>query len=365
MRVICFFFYARRSLGISLQALAKWTKSFKDGQYDSVPSHVARKSKKSCNFPVQERDLHDWVKEQLALGMPVHSRLIREKMLELVKSAGLESSTFKASTTWYTGWKRRFRWFIHWFDHFRSWRQVTSSKPQSTAAQLEEMKKCFAEISEFISQHGAENVVNMDETAVFFDLGQHQTLAATGAKEVRSRVTGSKMRVTAVFTIGAGLNAKAVPPFVILKSTAKRPRPVATPRGLFATFQKHAWMDEQRMLFYLNNVLPKLPSCKALQPTMLVLDNFRGHKTPAVLEKMKSINVTPMFLPPSTSHLSQPLDGGPNRSFKSNMRRQWINYFLSGPKQKSNHFKTPTRETLLQWVKNSWDNVSVETIQYV
>jgi DDE superfamily endonuclease len=53
------------------------------------------------------------------------------------------------------------------------------------------------------------------------------------------------------------------------------------------------------------------------------MDGFGAHTHDGVLRRLNGeYNTEVVILPPNTSYRLQPLDGGPNRSFKAFMRRQ-------------------------------------------
>ena len=56
---------------------------------------------------------------------------------------------------------------------------------------------------------------------------------------------------------------------------------------------------------------------------LLIMDGFGAHTHDGVMRRLNGeYNTEVVILPPNTSYRLQPLDGGPNRSFKAFMRRQ-------------------------------------------
>ena len=55
--------------------------------------------------------------------------------------------------------------------------------------------------------------------------------------------------------------------------------------------------------------------------TWLIMDLYAAHKDEKVLEKLKSRNITPFFIPPGLTSLVQVHDTHINKSFKNEMRR--------------------------------------------
>ena len=73
-------------------------------------------------------------------------------------------------------------------------------------------------------------------------------------------------------------------------------------------------MDEEMMLEWIDLVWE--PATEG-QRAMLVLDSFSAHITPAVKQKLKSINTVPLVIPGGCTSKIQPLDVSLNKPFKS------------------------------------------------
>lgn len=120
----------------------------------------------------------------------------------------------------------------------------------------------------------------MDETPVFLDLVPNKVVDKKGKKTIQVRTTGSdKNRITATLCCTAA--GKLLPPFVVFKGkTLRTLKKVEIPSGIFATTQAKAWMDEQRMLQWIDKVWSPYVSGKR---ALLSLDTFTGHLTEGCL----------------------------------------------------------------------------------
>ena len=93
---------------------------------------------------------------------------------------------------------------------------------------------------------------------------------------------------------------------------------------------------------------------------ILILDNFRGHIVNIVDYPM----ITFKFLPPSTTSLTQPLDGGIIQSFKA----KYLSFFVKNLIKNidSGHVSKITKKVTLldalNWVHESWSCVTRETV---
>ena len=92
------------------------------------------------------------------------------------------------------------------------------------------------------------------------------------------------------------------------------------------------------------------------QRAMLVLDSFSAHITPAVKQKLKSINTVPLVIPGGCTSKIQPLDVSLNKPFKSYVRKYWSDFVLQ---QATNlqKLKPPTKQNVAKWVSTALDEL--------
>ena len=93
----------------------------------------------------------------------------------------------------------------------------------------------------------------------------------------------------------------------------------SSPRRVIFTYNAAAWGTEDITLVWLkHSVLPVIAGNEA--PSVVVLDNFRGHCTQAVESFCLKNNINFLLLPPPTTPFSQPLDIGCNKPYKDSVR---------------------------------------------
>ena len=159
----------------------------------------------------------------------------------------------------------------------------------------------------------------MDEVPVNFDM-------VAGAKVVDKRsvdrpivmTTGAdKRRATVVLCCSS--DGALFPPMIIFKGTKKHVsiREIQKQRGTTVRVQKSAWMTTELYLEWLRQNLVKYLG-DTTKPSLLVLDNFRGHKDRAdALPKIERVctknNIKLAWIPPGCTPLLQPLDVAINR----------------------------------------------------
>ena len=143
-----------------------------------------------------------------------------------------------------------------------------------------------------------DSIINIDETGIYYDSQVNYTLDIKGTKRVEIISTGREhQRITVVLGIDL-LNNINVKPFIILKGKTKRSlKDININDDYNLSFQKNAWCTEDQFINFLSN----FPKDKKI---LLLLDNFKGHKTKKVLDFLKSeypLHANPKFGPTSTS----------------------------------------------------------------
>lgn len=188
------------------------------------------------------------------------------KALSLIKSV---LPNFKVSEGWFRKFLRRNDLVLRARTH------ISQTLPKDLELKVSAFHQEVASIFGS-SDYPLEFVCNMDETPVFLDLVPNRVVDKKGKKTINVRTTGSeKNRITV--TLCCTASGKMLPPFVVFKGKTKRTlKKVSIPHGVVCTTQQKAWMDEARMLEWIEQVwVPYVGKNKAL----LSLDAFSGHLT--------------------------------------------------------------------------------------
>jgi DDE superfamily endonuclease len=154
---------------------------------------------------------------------------------------------------------------------------------------------------------------NMDETPVSFDLPTNTTVDELGARSVSIRTTGhERTNFTVVLTCMA--DGTKLPPLIIFK-LKNIPRGNFPPGVIIRTNQK-GWMNENEMLFWIENVWVKRERLSNPQ-SLLVLDSFSAHIVDSVKRRFSEKKTDIAVIPGGLTSRLQPLDVSVNKSFKS------------------------------------------------
>jgi hypothetical protein len=234
--------------------------------------------------------------------------------------------------------------------------------------QAQEAGNCIALVRDYVTsvrdtierlQIPPQNIVNMDETNVDFNSVAVHTFAPRGSRTVSIRGAGTSNRCTVALACSS--TGVKLPPFVIYKGvpgpTGRISREFATlpyPVRLHYTVQRKGWMDEERMLLWVDKVWR--PFVLNRGTTMLILDAFVVHSTARVKAAFDALGTHVEFIPAGYTGTLQVLDVGINKPFKDNIRNRF-ELFMS---QEEN--QRPSRLNVAEWIDYSWQQITTETI---
>jgi len=255
----------------------------------------------------------------------------------------------KFSNGWLWGFQHRFR--IKEYIYHGEAASAEINKVEAIA-QMEYIRQLCSEYHE-------DDILNIDETGLFWKLTPDRTLATQAGSGGKK----SKDRITLVFTVSASGKKEQV--WCIGKS--KNPRCFKKiNRKLLRIeyrYNKTKWMTGIIMEEYLQWLDNKISG--ANRKVLLLLDNFSGHELGVELVggKQGLSNVRVEWLPPNTTSHWQPLDQGIIASFKTIYRKEWILYILRQYEANKDPNKTVNLLKAIQWTRKAWDQVTDTTIQ--
>ncbi|RLN78266.1 hypothetical protein DYB28_000851, partial [Aphanomyces astaci] len=155
-----------------------------------------------------------------------------------------------------------------------------------------------------------EDIINVDETSVYYDMPPGKTLAPIGGSSKVDTSQKHSDRMTAVLTIRS--NGEKLPILFITRvSQVDRSKAV----------QHKAWMDKHVWQMYLTELL----KFEITGPTVILADNLDCHVSEASVDTVS----TELFgiiepLPKNSTSVCQPLDVGVMGPMKSKLRKKWL-----------------------------------------
>jgi DDE superfamily endonuclease/Fission yeast centromere protein N-terminal domain/Tc5 transposase DNA-binding domain len=305
------------------------------------------------DWPVLEAALFEWHQGMLRCKAVITGDILKEKASKLWRA--LPQYEGVKEPKWSNGWLGRFK------ARFKIKEYVQHGEAASAEVDQPERIQQIEDLRTLTAEYEPRNVLNMDETGLFWKQSPNRTLAI----EAQSGGKKSKDRITMAFTSNADGSEKFVS-WIIGKS--KNPRCLKNiNRKMLRVIYRHnksKWMTGiicEEYLQWLNNKMRGEG-----RKVLLIMDNFSGHELGVHLVGglIALSNVRIAWLPPNTTSYWQPMDQGIIASFKVQYRRQWVAFMLREYEKGRDPNKTVTLLKAIQWYRVAWEQgVMQETIR--
>ncbi|XP_039542042.1 uncharacterized protein LOC120489360 isoform X3 [Pimephales promelas] len=342
---------AARELGLNESMIRRWKQQREDLTQCKKTTKAFRGNK--SRWPELENELEDWVNTQRADGRGVSTVQIRLKAKRIATAMKLED--FRGGPSWCLRFMRRKGLSI----------RVRTSLCQQLPPDYEEKVSNFHKFTDAkIAAHSIcpQDIINMDEVPLTFDLPLTRTVSRKGESSVTLKTNGhEKTHFTCVLSCTA--SGEKLPPMVIFKRTTMPKENF--PIGIVVKANKEGWMTESLMHEWHTECYGKRPGgLFHRNKALLVLDSMRAHITDSVKEAIKRSNSIPAVIPGGTTKYLHPLDISVNRAFKVALRVQWEAWMTRGEKSftKTGRIRRATYGQVCQWVLTAWNNVKKSTI---
>ena len=209
---------------------------------------------------------------------------------------------------------------------------------------------------------GPDDIINMDEVPLTFDLPLTRTVNKKGEASVTLKTTGHE-RTHFTCVLGCTASGLKLPPMVIFKRITMPKENL--PKDIVVKVNTKGWMVESLMKEWLTECYGKRPGgFFHRKKAILVLDSMRAHITDSVKAAIKKTNSIPAVIPGGTTKYLQPLDISVNRAFKAALRVEWEAWMTSGEKSftKTGRMRRATFAQVCQWILTAWSGVKKSTI---
>lgn len=187
----------------------------------------------------------------------------------------------------------------------------------------------FSHLKETIKDVPAESLLNYDETNFTDDPGVRKLVFARGVKHPERIQNYSKGAISVMFS--ATSSGKLLPPFVVYKAQRlwrnwcqggpKKCRYAQTVSGWFDAPSFEEW--------FITVVLPWAKERSGKK--VIIGDNLSSHISPGVAKKCTENNISFVFLPANSTHITQPLDVAVFRPIKGAWRKIVEEYKTRNP----------------------------------
>ncbi|CAH0719076.1 unnamed protein product, partial [Brenthis ino] len=221
--------------------------------------------------------------------------------------------------------------FLHRHASKLSVRTTQNIKKVRAEMGLQDMKKFFDNLQETLKDVPPNNILNYDETNLSDNLGNSKCIFRRGIKYPEMILKNSKSCVSIMFTVSAA--GDCLPTYVVYKATNLYSEWVnGGPNGTRYNCTKSGWFDSACFEDYFRTIILKWAK-NLTGPKVIIGDNLSSHLNIEVVELCQKYDIRFVFLPPNSTHLTQPLDVAFFAPLKIEWRKILTNYKIQNPGQ--------------------------------
>lgn len=194
---------AARHFELDNSMVGRWMKASKKWSEKNKNIKKVGSGRKAF-YPEAEKKLYNWIMEQRKKGLSISYTTARIRFIEILKEPemtnlyGNSVEEFKTSSRWMSGFMKRYRLSR------RRRTKISQKLPEQTEELLSSFQQYVIRLrtEKFFAMA---NILNMDETPVWFDMAGNFTVDQIGEKTIHICGTGNeKNRFTVVLTCAAG-----------------------------------------------------------------------------------------------------------------------------------------------------------------
>lgn len=248
-------------------------------------------------------------------GYPVDTWMLRLIVQEYLDRTGKKITKFKRNLPGPD--------FVYSFlrRHKRelSYRMCQNIKRNRCAVSNKIVNEYFDRLHKELQDVPASNIVNYDETNLCDDPGKKKVITRRGCKYPERVMNSTKASVSVMFS--AAGNGTILPPYVVYKALhLYNSWTEGGPQHARYNRSKSGWFDCSSFEDWLSTIaIPYLK--KQTGKRVLIGDNLASHLTLKVIELCSDNDISLIFLPANSTHLTQPLDVAFFRPLKTAWRK--------------------------------------------
>ena len=319
----------KSTVGDILRVSAKWLQ---------IPASNSTTRNRFGQHPKLESALVLWLNDIRSRNAVVNDEMMLEKARKFGEELHVENFNYSRG----------------WLSRLKERHGIASHKlhGESASADMTIVEDGRKRLQDELRQYDSRDIFNMDETALFYNLGPSTTLS-TVRKAKGCKL--SKVRVTVALCCNATGSDK-LKPLVIGRACRPRCFGKTFDPNIYVTYKHNskAWMTSAIFQDWLINLDKQMK--QQGRHILLLLDNAACHSSGDIKTKNVKIN----FLPPNTTAHIQPLDAGVIHSFKSHYRKQLVRHYIQCAENDMPQIIDVRRA--LSMIKHAWSQVNNTTI---
>lgn len=272
-----------------------------NGRRSADKAHLLRQRLSPC----QEADLAEWIRCQDALALPPTHSQVRSLVIRILRTNGDHRPLGKK-------WIPK---FLARNEPAKTLRAIPLDSARANGVTSEAINKLFDRIEgERIQQIHHSNRWNIDEVGLLQGVGCNGlVLGQSEKKKTLIKQDGSREWTSILECISA--DGKSLNPLIIFKGKKVQEqwfeKELAHLGGWRFTASENGWTDDKIAVNWLTEIF--IPATAPADPTerrLLILDGHGSHETEEFMWAAYQARITLLYLPPHTTHVTQPLDVG-------------------------------------------------------
>lgn len=300
---------AQEKFGVSKSAIQRYTKKMRDG-----PIQLKKKGGQITLTPEFELKLVDCLLKCSEWGYALSSFDLRCFVKYHLDREGKTVPKFAQNFPGY-------EWALSFLERHKtalSQRLCQNIKKSRAQVSPSTINSYFDELANSIDGIPPHLIVNYDETALSDDPGRKKLIFKRGCKYPERVLNQTKSSVSVMFAATA--SGQILPSYVVYKSEYMYDLwTMGGPPNTFYNRSKSGWMDGQCFLDWVQKVV--IPYFRRFEGKKLLIgDNLSSHLSIEVVRLCEEHNILFVFLPPNSTHLTQPLDISLFRPMKTSWR---------------------------------------------
>lgn len=228
----------------------------------------------------------------------------------------------------------------------RSVQNIKRSRAEKTTGEIEEY---FSNLKISLEGVPKENIINYDETNLSDNPGNKKCIFRRGIKYPERVMNYTKGAISIMFSITA--DGECLAPYVVYKAEHVYSQWVINgPRGARFNRTKSGWFDSMMFEDWFKTIIIPWSQSKT-GPKVLIGDNLASHINYTIVTLCEANNIKFIFLPPNSSHLTQPLDVCYFGPLKKLWRSILLDYKIKNPREATlnkSHFPELLKKLMIE-----------------
>lgn len=341
---------AGREYSVNEKLVRDWRK--KKAELEALPrGKRSLRAGAKPHWPELENKVTEWVLDKRLNGIGLSGTMIRLKAKVIAREMPPEEvEGFTATTSWLYRFMKRKGLVI------RQKTKIAQRLPQ----EFEDKIICFHRMiirMRNINKYEMQQIGNMDETPMNFDMPPSRTVHPVGEKTIMIKTTGNeKNHFTVVLACLA--DGSKLKPMIIFKRKTMPKEDI--PPGVLVHVHEKGWMDEEGMLLWTRKVWECRPGYLLRKKACLVFDMFKSHLMDSIKKKLSQGNTDVAVIPGGLTSQLQPLDVSINKPFKDKVRVLWTEWMASSTDHvltRGGRLKKPSVTLWCEWIVKAWNEI--------